>query len=105
MVSVAKASPHYWLNEGSKWEDLSDAVFINPREGGYMSAVKADIKGAGVGALRGAYIGFTGGTVAIPGLGTAVGGTGGVMVGMISGAILGSAGAALSTAFWNLVWD
>lgn len=105
MVSVAKSSCQYWRENGEKWLSLKNTSQVQLRGNPWKNAAWADIMGAGTGAVRGAAIGLAGGTVAIPGLGTAVGGAGGVMVGMISGAIMGSAGAGISSvAQWIVGW-
>ena len=54
-------------------------------------------QGAIVGAISGGYYGATGGTVVLPGIGTATGAVGGAVFGAAGGAVIG----ALGGAFWT----
>lgn len=54
-------------------------------------------QGAIFGAISGAYYGATGGTIVLPGIGSATGAVGGAVFGAAGGAVLGSVGGALWT--------
>jgi hypothetical protein len=96
-VSVGKNSVKYWDENYSKWE-----ILINNLSGRGVYAGKAisgpgkdilyaDAVGAGTGAVRGAIVGASGGTIILPGIGTVSGGAVCGLVGMLGGGIVGSA--------------
>lgn len=96
MVSVGKSSIQYWDANSTKWSALlikvnQNGFTIANDRNGIPGGAKADIFGALVGTGRGLAVGLAGGTMTLPGIGTAIGGAGGVMVGLIGGAIGGSA--------------
>jgi hypothetical protein len=109
-ASVAKNSIQYWSTPEnmSMWNTLLGQLngSSNSVTSYNMKDVAwADVSGAAAGAVRGAWVGLAGGTVAIPGLGTAVGGASGVLVGMIGGAIGSSAAEGIHSAIkWLINW-
>ena len=65
------------------------------------AALRDGVIGLGIGAVRGAYVGCTGGTVVFPGLGTATGCVGGAVIGGAVGFIAGVGTNLLGQLFWN----
>ncbi len=100
-VSVGKNSIQYWDTSYNKWQTLVNDLTGKPNYAGKAPSgpgkdiLYADIAGAGTGAVRGAIVGATGGTMIIPGVGTVAGGAACGLVGMLGGAAVGSAGEAV----------
>ncbi|WP_040252050.1 hypothetical protein [Psychroserpens mesophilus] len=67
--SVAKHSNDYWRNKSSKWKTFQENPQAQSLKDGYEGRIiKADIRGAGTGAITGAIGGaFVGGIGALPG--------------------------------------
>lgn len=102
MIRVGINSAGYWQRSQTKWTNIANAYYGSVSRGpaiDWKDVIFGDIVGAGGGVLRGAWTGFTIGTIAIPGVGTVSGVTAGALVGMMGGAIGGSA----TGAFWNYV--
>jgi len=93
-VSVGKNSIQYWDANFDKWQRLLAQPVIETLRGTsswQKDIVYADCYGAASGAVRGAVVGFTGGTIALPGIGTVAGTAACGLVGMVGGAVTGSA--------------
>ncbi|HYG53116.1 MAG TPA: hypothetical protein VD905_19590 [Flavobacteriales bacterium] len=92
-ADVFEASFAYWNDNIDDWNDL----LTNGQGGDNSNAAKASIAGAdAAGFCYGAHVGYTGGTVTLPGVGTFAGWLGGGL----AGGFLGSSYAIVSN-----VWD
>lgn len=102
MIRVGINSAGYWAKNQTKWTNIANAYYGSAARGpdiDWKDVIFGDIVGAGGGVLKGAWTGFTVGSVVIPGVGTVSGAAAGGLVGMMGGAVGGSA----TGAFWNYI--
>ena len=88
----------YWDAQIDNWslviaQSMGTPAGLNLFKADPKSIAAQDLGGAVTGLARGAYLGLTVGTMAIPGVGTVAGGAACALTGLIGGAILSSAGA------------
>lgn len=109
-VSTGKSSMQYWEVNKTKWDILIRDLGGNGNFSSYVPGPKkgiiySDIIGGMSGLIRGAYVGYVGGTIVVPGIGTVTGAAACGLVGAAIGGVGGSAAdAAHSLIQWMINW-
>lgn len=94
LVYTGKSSVKYWNENMEKWNTINQDISTASRQHPGQTIIAADMVGGAAGAVMGAYAGATGGTVALPGIGTVAGVAAGFFVGGAVGGIRSSGMAA-----------